>query len=290
MSDHARTSDTSGNTAPESVDSKPFRLRHEPWVKFQQSLDAMLDPVGEAALARLAPKRGEVVLDVGCGCGTTTFALAEMVGSTGTVIGVDISAPMLEVARSEALARGTTNVEFVLGDAGTHPFSPDHFDVIYSRLGTMFFDEPGAAFANLNRILRPGGRFGSVVWRTLAENQWSNAPRNAVTSIFPALEQPLDRPGPFSLGDRPTLSATLKEAGFVDVDIEPHDEPLLVGQGDMDTAIRFYLELLPSGYLMVEADRRQADRMKALLRTELERHQSDNGIWMGSATWIALAR
>lgn len=274
-----------------TVNEDRFRVKPEPWVYFQQTLDAMLDPLGEAVLARVAPKRGERVLDIGCGCGTTTFALAEMVGPDGTVVGIDISEPMLEVARADAEAKGINNVEFVLGDAQTHPFSPDHFDVLYSRLGTMFFDEPGAAFANLHRAMKPGGRFGSVVWQPIEENQWSRVPRDAVATIIPQQVEPdFDAPGPFSLSDRSALSETLKKAGFVDVDIESHREPLLIGRGDMDIAIRFYLELLPSGYLMIETSRRQADRVKAVLRTELERHEDNDGVSMGSATWITIAR
>ncbi|MEJ7585415.1 MAG: class I SAM-dependent methyltransferase [Acidimicrobiales bacterium] len=268
-----------------------FQVQPEPWVAFRPTLDAMLEPLGDAVIARTPPLSGAKILDVGCGCGTTTLALAERVGPSGEVVGIDPSAPMLEVAREAAAARGTGAVSFVEGDAGTHPFEPHAFDVIFSRLGIMFFDEPDAAFANLRRALRRGGRLGFVCWRSLEENGWTTEPRNAVATIVPLPPPPpIDAPGPFSLGSEERIRSLLSEAGFMEVEIEAHDEPLLVGRGDIEEAIEFYLRLLPTGYLMFEPDRHLMDRIRVVLRTVLEEHHGPDGIRLGSATWVVRAR
>ncbi|MPY94183.1 MAG: methyltransferase domain-containing protein [Acidimicrobiia bacterium] len=272
--------------------SSSFQVDPGPWVRFQPALDAMLEPLGEAVMARLLLRAGERVLDVGCGCGATTTALADAVGPQGTVTGVDVSGAMLEVARATASARGAGNVSFVEGDAGGHPFAPREFDVVFSRLGTMFFDEPVAGFANLRRALRPGGRLGFVCWHTLEENGWTTAPRDAAVVVLgpQASTGAEESVGPFSLGHRAHVLELLSAAGFVDVEIEPHDEPLLIGRGDVDEAVELFLHLLPTGYLLVEPDRHLLDRIKASLQTVIEKHRSDAGIWMGSATWVVTAR
>jgi SAM-dependent methyltransferase len=266
-------------------------MHAEPWVAFQPALDAMLEPLGRSVLARLAPATGERILDVGCGCGTTTLGLATAVGPSGTVTGIDPSVGMLAVAREAAADAGLAQVDFVEGDAGTYPYEPDAYDVIFSRLGTMFFDDAVAAFTNLRRALRPGGRLGFVCWRSLEENAWATAPRDAAAAIVPLPPPPdPDGPGPFSLARAERISSVLSHARFVDAIIEPLDRDLLIGRGDSDEAVEFYLRLLPTGYLMFEPDRHLLDRLRATLRTVLENHRRDEGIWLGSASWVVRAR
>ena len=249
----------------------------------------MLEPLGRVVQAELAPAAGEHVLDVGCGCGSTTLALADAVGPAGTVTGIDVSGGMLDVARRAAAGR--PNVRFVEGDAGTHPYRPDAYDVVYSRLGTMFFEEPEVAFTSLRRALRPGGRLGFVAWRSLHENPWATEPREVAGSIVPLLPVPdASQPGPFSLARAERITALLSQAGFVDVSVEPLDRELLIGEGDVDEAIEFYLRLLPTGYLMIEADRPLLDRVRVSLRAMLERYRHEDRIWMGSASWLVSAR
>lgn len=271
--------------------STRFQVQPEPWIAFRPALDAMLAPLGEIVLARTPPAPGARVLDVGCGCGATTLALADLVGPAGEVVGIDPSGPMLDVARRSAADHGASNATFVEGDAGAHPFEPHAYDVVFSRLGMMFFDEPDAAFANLRRALRRGGRLGFVCWRTLDENGWTTEPRHAIDTIVPLPPPPAtDAPGPFSLGSEERIRSLLSNAGFVDVEIEGHDEPLLLGRGNIDEAIEFYLRLLPTGYLMFEPDRHLLDRIRGALRIVLEEHHGPDGIWMGSGTWIVSAR
>ena len=151
------------------------------WVEFQDTLDALLSPLGEATFARLLPTRGENVLDVGCGCGAMSLHLAAAV-DPGVVTGVDVSPAMLEEGARRAAAAQVDNVEFIEADAQVHPLPPHGFDAIYSRFGTMFFPDPEAAFTNLRRTLRPGGRLAFVCWRSLEENPWAHEPRRAVSA------------------------------------------------------------------------------------------------------------
>ena len=259
------------------------------WVEFQDTFDQLLAPLGEAAFARLLPRSGEEILDVGCGCGTMTLALATAVGP-GRVTGIDVSAPMLDEARSRAAAAAVANVDFVEADAQRHPFPPDAYDALYSRFGTMFFGDPVAAFINLRRALRTGGRLAFVCWRGLEENPWAHEPRQAVAAILPDDSPPPESPGPWSMADPDRVVEVLTAAGFTDVELTPHDEPLAIAGGDVDAAVEFYLRLLPSGYLLIQPDRHVLDRAKATLRAMVDAHHGPDGISMGSASWIVTAR
>ncbi len=155
----------------------------------------------------------------------------------------------------------------------------------------MFFDDPEAAFTNLHRALRRGGRLGFVCWRPLEENAWTTEPRDAAAAIVPLPPAPgPEAPGPFSLARAERISSVLSHASFVDVTIEPLDRDLLIGRGDVDEAVEFYLRLLPTGDLMFEPDRHLLDRLRAMLRSVLEGHRRDDGAWLGSASWVVRAR
>jgi ubiquinone/menaquinone biosynthesis C-methylase UbiE len=127
------------------------------WAIYQERLDRVWRPLGDTAIDRAAVQPGECVIDVGCGCGATTLELATRAGSKGSAIGVDVSAPMLQRARERAQAAGVTNLAFIQADSSAYKFSNDA-DLIFSRTGVMFFSDTVAAFANLRRALRPGGR------------------------------------------------------------------------------------------------------------------------------------
>ncbi len=151
----------------------------ERWAKLQETLDAGLAPITAALMPFVNARPRERVLDIGCGCGTTTFLLAKAVGPEGNVTGVDISEPMLAVAR----ARGR-GVNFRKADAATHLFHPTH-DLVFSRIGVMFFDDPPSAFANIRKALKPRGRLAFVCWRDVGENLWASAPFAAARALLP---------------------------------------------------------------------------------------------------------
>src|SRR5881628_2723223 len=145
---------------------------------------------------------GERVIDIGCGCGDTTIALARRVGPAGLVLGIDVSAPMLARAADAAREAGVAHVRFEHADAQTHRFPAQAFDVLYSRFGVMFFSDPAAAFGNLRTALRPGGRLGFVCWQAVPENPWIAVPLEAAAQHMALPPPPAPgAPGPFSFAD-----------------------------------------------------------------------------------------
>ena len=261
------------------------------WVEYRERLDAMLAPLGEAAIARLHPDPGEHVLDIGCGTGTTSLELARLVGQNGQVTGVDVSAPMLDEARRRANDAGLANTTFVVADAGAHQFEPRHFDAAFSRMGIMFFAEPVAGFTNLRRALRLGGRLTFVCWRSPAENSWVTEPGQAVAEVLgPPEPMDPDAPGPFSMASADRISSILTEAGLVDIDITPHDLPVNIGGGTTDELVRYYVDLLPGTAIPENADEHVIDRVKAALGAMVERRRTADGITMGAAAWLVSAR
>lgn len=188
----------------------------ERWVANQARLDAMVEVFGQAAIEAAAPATDERVLDVGCGAGASSRALAARVGAGGQVLGVDISEPLIDRART--LARQDTPALFQVADASSAELPQGAFDILFSRFGVMFFDDPTAAFAHMRRALRPGGRVAFVCWRGAAENDWVRLPMGALMGIVPpsALPDP-EAPGPFSFGDRERVARILTAAGFTDI-------------------------------------------------------------------------
>src|SRR5580765_2593349 len=174
----------------------------ERWVAHQARLDAIAAAFGQAAIEAAAPAKGERVLDVGCGAGASSLALAARVGPAGQVLGVDISEPLIGLAC--ALAPQDTPAQFQLADASGAELPEGAFDILFSRFGVMFFDDPTGAFAHMRRALKPGGRVAFVCWRGAAENDWVRLPMAAIKGIVPptALSDP-EAPGPFSFATRP---------------------------------------------------------------------------------------
>jgi SAM-dependent methyltransferase len=254
------------------------------WVAMQDALDAQLHDLGLAAMAALAVREGERVIDIGCGCGDTTLELAERVGPGGTVLGADISAPMLEVARRRA--EGLGRVSFAQADAQTHAFEPA--DAAFSRFGVMFFADPAAAFANIRRALAPAGRVAFVCWRALAENHWMTIPMAAVAPLLPpAPPPPLNAPGPFAFADRDRVRGILSDAGFTHIAIEPHNQA--IGQGDLETTVRTSLNVGPVGAALRENPLLRAP-ITAAVSAALAPHAGADGVKLPSATWIVTAR
>ena len=257
------------------------------WVAMQDELDHELHDLGLAAMAALAPRGGERLIDIGCGCGATALELARRVGTGGSVLGVDISAPMLAVARERAAAAGLTQARFLQADAQVHAFEPA--DGAFSRFGVMFFEDPVAAFANIRRGLAGGGRVAFVCWRALALNPWMTVPMAAVLPLLPAppTAPPPGAPGPFAFADRDRLAGILKDAGFADISIEPLDAK--VAWGDLDVATRLALRLGPVAGIVRE-NPQLAEAMAAAIRTALAAHAGEAGIRLDSASWIVAAR
>jgi SAM-dependent methyltransferase len=255
------------------------------WAELQDLLDVQTEPLGRAVIAALAPRPGEFVLDVGCGCGQTSLTLAERVRPDGGVVGVDISQPMLAVARERAKA--APQVSFVEADAQTFAFEPGAFDAIHSRFGVMFFEDPAAAFANLRAALKPGGRLGFVCWRPIAENPIMSLPMAAAARHVPAPPPPEPgAPGPFAFADPERVRAILSGAGFTDIAIAPQDLP--AGGNSVEDALRLSLRVGPLGRQLREHPEGREGAVAAI-RAALSEHQIDGRVFLPSATWIVTA-
>jgi SAM-dependent methyltransferase len=186
------------------------------WVTHQADLDALMAPVLARVLDRAGIESGRQVLDIGCGTGTSTLLAAEAAGAEGHVLGVDISAPMIDRAR--ALAATRTNISFALTDAAEHQFEPGRFDQVISRFGVMFFNDPVAAFTNIRKGVRPGGTFTMAAWSALDANPWFLHPMRAAKARLgapPSLDP--DAPGPLAFRDIDRVCGLLEAAGLTDV-------------------------------------------------------------------------
>lgn len=261
------------------------------WVALQERIDSQISPIGLAAIERAAPKPGERCLDVGCGCGQTSLQLSERVGAEGRVLGLDLSTPMLARAAERAGEAGLT-AEFARGDAQIHPFEPASFDLVFSRFGVMFFEDPVAAFTNLRRALVMTGRLVFACWRPLADNAWVTVPLAAAAKHV-TLTPPADplAPGPFSFADEARIREVLSGAGFGDIEISPLEMEIEVG-GNAPPAdvIDFVLKIGPTARALADAEPSTVDAVRSAVREALEPHFRDGVLRLGSSTWIVSAR
>lgn len=215
----------------------------------------------EMLLARLGLRGGESVLEIGCGTGPTTLPLAAAVGAAGRVVAVDISAPMLEVARRRANEQGLGNATFVLADAQAFGFEPAAFDLATSRMGVMFFPDPVAAFANIRGALKPGGRLLFACWAPLEENRhWLVPYEIAVAHLGPPAPQPAHAPGPHAFADQDFVRQVLERAGFAAVAIE-RAHPM-IDCGSPEEEARQALVMGPVARLIEEKNPDEAIRQK----------------------------
>ena len=258
------------------------------WVAQQELLDAQIAPLGRRAMDRAEIAPGQRVLDVGCGCGDTTIEIARRVGPSGMVTGVDITAVMLEHARSRVQDAQLTNVHFENADAQTCRLAPDDFDVVFSRFGVMFFADPVAAFTNLHSALRPGGRVAFVCWQTLPQNPWLFVPLMAAAQHIPLPQPPAPgAPGPFSFADRERVSGILQQAGFRDIALEPLLDTLFLGAGrNLDQAVDLVLQTGPVGAAIREAGTQHVPVVAQSIRDALTPFVTPDGVRMEYAAWI----
>lgn len=239
-------------------------------------------PFGEVVLNLVAPQAGERAIDVGCGTGDTTTDLARAVGPSGQVLGLDISAPLIEAARAQKLA----NARFEVGDATTFAFEPGHYDFLYSRFGVMFFGDPVAAFSNLRRALKPAGRVAFVCWRTPQENSWGLVPMRAAMPHLPPMERPgPEDPGQYAFGDRARVERILTQAGFAPPTIEPLDRPIRLGD-DIPSTLDNLGKFGPLARAFADATPEQVAKAKQAIGEALKPHATSDGISLMGAVWL----
>ena len=263
----------------------------ERWVQMQRETDRVVGPFGAAALAAAAPQRGERVIDIGCGCGETTFDLADRVGPDGHVLGLDVSRPMLAVADAQPRRPGAAPIEFREGDASAAPL-PGGIDLLYSRFGTMFFDEPAAALSHLRKALKPGGRMAFVAWRTPKDNPWGIVPLMAARKALGIEPPPVDpyAPGPYAFADKERVEGLLSQAGFVGIAFERHDAAVPVGPSPR-VATDLLLRIGPTARLLREAGQQHAATVREAVEHVLAGYVGPDGtVALNGSTWIVTAR
>jgi SAM-dependent methyltransferase len=260
------------------------------WVANELWFDTMLRPYEEALEVAAAPAFGEYVVDIGCGFGTTTLAMARAVGEEGRVVACDISEVMGDRVRSRATAEGLTNVLVQVGDVQTEPLPADEFHLAVSRFGVMFFDDPVAAFTNVRESLRRGGRLVFTCWQSRAANEFATAVWEAVAPVG-STATPVQGPGPFAFGDEGFVREVLRGAGFGDVRVDPVSKPIVMGGGaGVDAALAQCSGMSEATQAMSGLD--EAGRAEALdrLRAMLAAHLVDGAVQLGSAGRVVTAR
>jgi len=225
------------------------------------------------------------VLDIGCGTGQTTRDLARAAGA-GSALGVDLSSRMLDEARIRAAAEGVDNATFEQADAQVHPFAAGSFDLALSRTGAMFFGDQPAAFANISRALRPGGRLALAAWQAPDRNEWIQAFFGALAAGRDLSPPPAGAPGPFALAEPDHVRTVLGGAGFADVDLEPLQAPMWFG-GTVDGAHAFVLGQL--GWMLEGVDANARSQALEALRTVIVAHATADGVLFDSGCWLIRA-
>lgn len=259
------------------------------WIANQDRIDTMVAKITDLLIERAAVRVGESVIDIGCGGGGTTAALARLVGNGGHVIGVDVSAPILVEAAERLI--GFPNVEMLLADAASYGFRPGTADLLFSRFGVMFFGDPLSAFANMRKALKPSGRMVFACWRLPRDNPWMVAPLEATYQHVPPLPKlgPED-PGPFSFGKPERVTRILEGAGFGAPSFEAVDFNLdLAGGRGLDAAVAFALEVGPSATALDGHSQGTRDAAAESMRVFLARFQDGEAVRLQAGIWIVSA-
>jgi SAM-dependent methyltransferase len=252
------------------------------WTAQARRFDETLAHSHGPFLAAAAIRRSDHVLDVGCGTGQATRDVAR-IATDGSALGIDLSSQMLALARDSAAADGLDNVEFRQADAQIHPFEDGEFDTIISRMGSMFFGDPSAAFRNLHSALRPEGRLTLLTWQSVADNEWLTEFRAAVAAGRTLPTPASDAPGPFALSDPDRVRTILGAAGFSNVTFQGLHEPISFGP-DPHEAFDFVSGL--TGWMREGLDYDGRESALASLRRTIAEHTDDRGVTYQSATWI----
>ena len=263
-------------------------LKH--WVNDRARFDGMLAPFTDLILEGAQLTSTDHVLDVGCGCGATTLAAAR-IASRGSAVGVDLSAPMLEVARDDADRAGPGNATFEQADVQVHPFEDGAFDVVISRFGVMFFADPIGAFTNLRRATRPDGRLSFVCWQPLMANEWMTVPSAAMAEHVAFPEPPAPGAvGMFALADAERPAQILDEARWKDISVASRQLSILVGgPGTVDTAVNFLRSGALCRNVLASVDAETEARALEAVRAALAPFAVDDGVRLGSAVWLVTA-
>jgi SAM-dependent methyltransferase len=258
------------------------------WVEEQEVLDQMFEPFEQLlvdAVSDAAP--GGRVLDVGCGTGSTTLAVARRLAAPGRSVGIDLSEPMIAAARARADREGSP-ASFIRANAQTHAFEPAAFDMIISRFGVMFFGDPVAAFANLRGAVRDGAALRFIAWRSGAENPFMTTAARAAAPLVPdlAVRRP-DAPGQFAFADRRRVSSILEESGWAEIDLQPIDVACTLPEKEL---IGYVTRLGPLGLVLQEQDDRTRAQVIEAVRAAFDPFVDGAEVRFTAACWMVSGR
>jgi SAM-dependent methyltransferase len=256
------------------------------WVEGQELMDRILQPFEDLLVDAIAEAPCASVLDVGCGTGSTTLALARRLGNAVGCMGVDISEPMLQVAERRARELSTPPT-FILADAQRYVFEPDSFDAIASRFGVMFFDDPPRAFANLRRASRAGARLRLLAWRTAAENPFMTTAERVAAPLLPHVPPRLpDQPGQFAFGDGDRVRRILREGGWSELELAPLDVRCRIPEPDL---MRYVTRFGPVGRVLQDASPDLQARVIEKLQEGFAGYIEGGEVRFNAACWMIRA-
>ena len=252
------------------------------WVEAQESLDRMFEPFEDLLVEAVAARGARRVLDIGCGTGSTTLAVARLMGNGGSAVGIDVSEPMIALARARA-ERENVPPRFICADAQTHAFEPASFDMIVSRFGTMFFDDSVRAFASLRRAATAGAALHAIVWRSPAENRFMTAAERAAAPFFPGMpERRPDEPGQFAFADRDRVYAILEKSGWSEIEIRSLDVECRLLERELNDYIS---RLGPLGRMLQQLDQSARARVVEAVRAAFDPFVHGTEVRFTAACW-----
>jgi len=257
------------------------------WIEAQALLDQVFEPFASLLVDAVRDAAAVRVLDVGCGTGATTRAIAGLLGPQGCAIGIDISAPMIATAWRLAGAENPA-VGFIHADAQTHHFVPASFDMMVSRFGVMFFDDSVRAFANLRAAVKDGGTLRFIAWRSAVENPFMTAAERAVAPLLPSLppRQP-NTPGQFAFADGSRICRILEASGWVWPEVRPIDVVCSFPAADLDLYIT---RLGPLGRALEEMDEARRREIIPVVQAAFEPFIDGAQVHFTAACWMVSAR
>lgn len=256
------------------------------WIDAQATLDRMFAPFEDLLADTVRATSARRVLDVGCGTGGTTLAAARVAGAQGDCLGVDISEPMVAVARKRAAGEGST-ARFIAADVQAHAFEPASFDLVVSRFGVMFFDDPVAAFANLRRASSTHARLRAIAWRSAAKNPYMTAAERAAAPLLPNLPvRAPGAPGQFAFADRHRVASILQESGWGEIDIQPINVNCTYPEKEL---VGYFTRLGAVGQVLEDTDEATRRQVIGTLRTAFDPFVHGDEVRFTAACWMIAA-
>jgi SAM-dependent methyltransferase len=257
------------------------------WVALQQELDRLFEPFEKRLVDEVVAASKGAVLDIGCGTGATTLAVARRLGAKGRAVGLDISEPMLATARERARREGLP-ATFICADAQSYGFEPASFDMFISRFGVMFFENPVRAFANLRTAAKEGAELRAIVWRSPADNPFMTTAERAAAPLLPNLppRRP-DGPGQFAFADASRVRRILEEGGWTGIDLQPFDVECVLPKSALD---HYVTRLGPVAMVLQDADEATRVRVTHVVRAAFDPYVRGDEARFTAACWMVNAR